>query len=103
MPAGVLRRSTRAVSLSTRKVCGTPWGMAATPPGPSWNHAARLVRLAARLDDRILPRGPHRRTRAPLQPRTRRRPVRLQPLRACQRQDEVVRLPEGRLPVRIEL
>src|SRR5437868_7847347 len=34
-PAGVLRTSTRAPSLSTRKVCGTPIGTAAAPPASS--------------------------------------------------------------------
>ena len=34
-PAGVLSTSTRAVSLSTRKVCATPIGTAPAPPGDS--------------------------------------------------------------------
>src|SRR5947209_5701534 len=45
-PAGVLSTSTRAVALSTRKVCGTPIGTTATPPGPSWKRSARACTVS---------------------------------------------------------
>ena len=74
------------------------------PVGPAAGTVApRLVRLAARPDDRSLPRGTLVRTRAPLPHRPQRCPTRLPPLRPRQREDEGVRLPQGSLPVRIEL
>src|SRR6266566_2768975 len=63
-PAGVLRTSTRALSLSTRNVCGTPIGTAAAPPAASTKRSSPASRRTRGT------RRPRRRTMSRCRPRS---------------------------------